>query len=231
MCSSDLKYRQSLRLVTLEGDLINPGGSMTGGAFKNSSNLLSRRREIEEFEGTVALLKKDMDAMEKSVSELKEKRAACYNENDELQQKLSRASISENTVKMNMEQVLNRLREFEERNRTYKAEQEGLHRRLKEILDNEDSIQMELETSERLEKELNEKIELLSGQLETERAKEAVQLKHSEEVHLSYASLEQQNTFISENLSRVEEETARFESELKELDRSEERRVGKECGS
>ena len=44
------KYRQSLRLVTLEGELINPGGSMTGGAFKNSSNLLSRRREIEEFE-------------------------------------------------------------------------------------------------------------------------------------------------------------------------------------
>ena len=27
---------------------------MTGGAFKNSSNLLSRRREIEEFEKTVA---------------------------------------------------------------------------------------------------------------------------------------------------------------------------------
>ncbi len=52
------KYRQSLRLVTLEGELINPGGSMTGGAFKNSSNLLSRRREIEEFEKTVAMLKK-----------------------------------------------------------------------------------------------------------------------------------------------------------------------------
>ena len=46
------KYRQTLRLVTLEGELLNPGGSMTGGAFKNSSNLLSRRREIEEFEKT-----------------------------------------------------------------------------------------------------------------------------------------------------------------------------------
>ena len=31
---------------------------MTGGAFKNSSNLLSRRREIEEFEKAVAMLKK-----------------------------------------------------------------------------------------------------------------------------------------------------------------------------
>lgn len=47
------KYRQSIRIVTLEGDLINPGGSMTGGAFKNSSNLLSRRREIEELEQAV----------------------------------------------------------------------------------------------------------------------------------------------------------------------------------
>ena len=47
---------------------------MTGGAFKNSSNLLSRRREIEEFEKTVAMLKADMDAMEKQVSEVKNSR-------------------------------------------------------------------------------------------------------------------------------------------------------------
>ena len=149
------KYKQSLRLVTLEGDLINPGGSMTGGAFKNSSNLLSRRREIEEFEATVALLKKDMAELEQ---------------------------------------------------------------RLQEILDNEESIQMELEASENLEKELNAKIENLQKSLEEEREKESIQLKHSEDVHLSYASLEQQNTFILENISRIEEENARFEEELKELD-------------
>ena len=51
------KYKQSIRIVTLEGELINAGGSMTGGAFKNSSNLLSRRREIEEFEKPVKQLK------------------------------------------------------------------------------------------------------------------------------------------------------------------------------
>ena len=53
------KYRYSLRIVTLEGELLSPGGSMTGGAFKNSSNLLGRRREIEELEESVKLLKKD----------------------------------------------------------------------------------------------------------------------------------------------------------------------------
>ena len=44
------KFRYSLRIVTLEGELLSAGGSMTGGAFKNSSNLLGRRREIEELE-------------------------------------------------------------------------------------------------------------------------------------------------------------------------------------
>ncbi|EET61706.1 RecF/RecN/SMC N-terminal domain protein [Marvinbryantia formatexigens DSM 14469] len=48
------KYRHSLRIVTLEGDLLSPGGSMSGGAFKNSSNLLGRRRETEELEKSVA---------------------------------------------------------------------------------------------------------------------------------------------------------------------------------
>lgn len=44
------KYKYSLRIVTLEGELLSAGGSMTGGAFKNTSNLLGRRREIEELE-------------------------------------------------------------------------------------------------------------------------------------------------------------------------------------
>ena len=44
------KYQYSLRIVTLEGELLSAGGSMTGGAFKNSSNLLGRKRELDELE-------------------------------------------------------------------------------------------------------------------------------------------------------------------------------------
>ena len=60
---------------------------MTGGAFKNSSNLLSRRREIEEFEKTVAMLKKDMDAADGAgcKQRLNLKRAGCYNMVDDIQ--------------------------------------------------------------------------------------------------------------------------------------------------
>ena len=45
-----------------------------------------------------------------------------------------------------------------------------------------------------------------------------MQMKRSEEVHLSFASLEQQNTFILENIGRIEEETEKLEEERREVD-------------
>ena len=214
------KYRQSLRLVTLEGELINPGGSMTGGAFKNSSNLLSRRREIEEFEKTVAMLKADMDAMEKQVSEVKAARASCYSDVDEIQKELRKASVLENTEKMNVEQTQVRQREAQERFERFREEQSNLERQLRTIAENEESIQMELETSQSLEQELNAEIETLQRDLESEKEEESTRLKESEKVHLALAGFEQQNAFIEENITRINDEIEKFETELKELDRN-----------
>ena len=42
------KYHYSLSIVTLEGESLRPGGSMTGGAFKNNSNLLGRNRGFNQ---------------------------------------------------------------------------------------------------------------------------------------------------------------------------------------
>ena len=57
------KYHYSLHMVTLEGEYLSPGGSMSGGAFKNSSNLLGRKREIEELEKNIATQKKEIEEL------------------------------------------------------------------------------------------------------------------------------------------------------------------------
>ncbi|MFZ5966349.1 MAG: chromosome segregation protein SMC [Bacillota bacterium] len=42
------------KIVSLDGDIINPGGAITGGSYQGkSSNLLSRKREIEELETAI----------------------------------------------------------------------------------------------------------------------------------------------------------------------------------
>lgn len=38
------------KVVTLDGDILNPGGSLTGGSLKTSTNILSRKRLIKDFE-------------------------------------------------------------------------------------------------------------------------------------------------------------------------------------
>ena len=58
------KYGYGIRMVTLEGEYLSPGGSMAGGAFRNSSNLLARNREIEELEKNIKDILKTIEEME-----------------------------------------------------------------------------------------------------------------------------------------------------------------------
>jgi chromosome segregation protein len=55
----------AFKIVTLEGDVINPGGSMTGGYFKrNSSGLLGRSREIQRLSESIIELADSIEKLE-----------------------------------------------------------------------------------------------------------------------------------------------------------------------
>lgn len=214
------KYKQSIRIVTLEGELINPGGAMTGGAFKNSSNLLSRRREIEEFEKTVKQLKREMDEMEAESDGLRKERAGHYEKIEEIKKELQKAYVVQNTAKMNLDQAEIRVAGAKSTLEDIRRETEELNRQISEIVDNQESIGVELDTSEKLEAELNDKVKAAQGELEEERETESGRQKVSEEIHLVCASLEQKHEFATENVSRIREEVAKFKEELKELEKS-----------
>ncbi|KIY21653.1 chromosome segregation protein SMC [Mesobacillus subterraneus] len=65
-----LQYRS--RIVTIEGDVVNPGGSMTGGAVKQkSSSLLSRKGELEDLTNKLADMEEKTRAQELRVKALK----------------------------------------------------------------------------------------------------------------------------------------------------------------
>ena len=212
------KYHQSIRIVTLEGELINPGGSMTGGAFKNSSNLLSRRREIEEFEKTVRQLKKEMDELEEQSEQLRKERAGYYEKTDEIAEKLRKAYVIQNTAKMNADQAASRMQSAKSQAENTQKEADELDAQITDIMENQESITVELDTSENLEKELTTQIEEMQKKLETEQQLETRRQKATEEIHLSYAALEQKYAFLAENLNRIEEESNKFRQELSQLE-------------
>ena len=153
------KYRQSIRIVTLEGDLINPGGSMTGGAFKNSSNLLSRRREIEELDQAVQKLRADVAKTEQEIAELKNNRSSYYDKIEQIKDLLQKAYVRQNTAKMNADQAKSKIEAANQTALEIQKETQQLDQEISDIMDNQQSINVELDTSEQLERDLNKQIE------------------------------------------------------------------------
>ncbi len=65
------KCNHSLRFVTLKGDVINAGGSMTGGStHSRSSSILTRRSEIAELEKQLVYMKSSYKTANNSMEKL-----------------------------------------------------------------------------------------------------------------------------------------------------------------
>jgi len=62
-------FGYTVRIVTLDGQQINAGGSFTGGSAKRDSGILSRTREIEALTQEVASLKATLASLEKQIAE------------------------------------------------------------------------------------------------------------------------------------------------------------------
>ncbi len=97
------KYRQSLNIVTLEGESLRPGGSLTGGAFKNNSNLLGRRRELEELGKKVKELSEKTESLEREIQNIREERNKLRVQSETLRVTLQNAFIEQNTIRLNLE--------------------------------------------------------------------------------------------------------------------------------
>ena len=211
------KYRHSLRMVTIEGESLSPGGSMTGGAFKNNSNLLGRRREIEELERSVGILKKELEETQRAIGGNRSRRNVLRDTIADFQQQLQQQYVEQNTAKMNLAQIQEKEDEIQSSYRRIEREQEELRQQAGEIRQDHSSIARELEDSQKDEKELEVFIETKQKELEEWKAEETEKNHVLEKIRLEESSLEQQNHFLQENISRLENEIEAYHRESEEI--------------
>lgn len=212
------KFGYTLRIVTLEGESLSPGGSITGGTFRNSSNLLGRRREMEELEKEVQSIKDEAISLKEDIEAKKTERSECYKTLEELKQQIQEQSLLHHTAKMNSEQAESRKRESIELLLGLKNETTDLDSQMREIAATKESIQAELLESQQQEKELEDKINQLQQSLEEERKKEASLTGETAEITVKYANLNQQNEFLLQNIQRINQEIKRLQTEQSELE-------------
>ena len=210
------KYRYSLRIVTLDGEQLNPGGSISGGAFRNTSNLLGRAREIEEkkesltrIEAEYAALKKEVEDIRTLVSETKHS-LSIYKEN------MSELKISLNTEINHRKQLEQRLAESEHSLNEIKLDGTNLDKerdlaekeisRLTGIINADENNDIEVSGLNDIYKKLEELTAEIEGINE-----EINQLRITE------STVSTEKNFINESLARVNREKTSVETEIEEL--------------
>ena len=211
------KNHYSLHIVTLEGEYLSPGGSMTGGAFKNSSNLLARKREIEELE-------KKVDSIRKELSELKNRRedirTAIELNADELDQvkvELQQKYLVQNTAKMNADRAKQQRNESEAVFTGLMGEKQQIEQQIEEIDNNKKQILDEIEYSKKREQEINEEANAFQKILEEQAKLENEASQKLSNIQLETANIKQKVEFAQVNIDRINGEVEKFDAERADL--------------
>nr|WP_318685526.1 chromosome segregation protein SMC [uncultured Acetatifactor sp.] len=211
------KFGYSIRMVTLEGELLVPGGAISGGAFKNNSNLLGRRREIEELEKQTQLLLSSIEKINGDIEETKKRRNGLRMELEALKTDIQRKSIEQNTARLNIAQARERMEEEMEGAKSLQAEEKELEEKILEMKNGKKAVAEELISSEEMEKITQEKILSFQKQLEEKRAVETQAATKASEWELKVEKMLQAQTFKQSNADRIDAELARFREELSEI--------------
>ena len=211
------KFDYGIRMVTLEGELLVPGGAISGGAFKNNSNLLGRRREMDELEKKVKKLSEDIKTYNQKIEDTKSKRNKLRMDLEALKTEMQRKSIEQNTARLNISQARERMEEEAESAQSLKLEEQEIETRIFEIRSGKESITQELAASEELEKTTQEQILGFQKELESCRLVESEASAHAGEWEVKVEKMRQALDYKQANVDRIGGELERAQAELKEI--------------
>ncbi len=136
----------TFRIVTVEGDLINPSGAITGGSvMKKTVNILGRGKEIEKLQKEIETLKLKIQKLENEKEEFEESIEGILELVSNLERELQEIEIDYATKKQKVLSIDENIQKLENRLNKLKQEQTNLEQSKTEVLQNKEKIQKEIE--------------------------------------------------------------------------------------
>lgn len=157
------KYNYRFKIVTLDGQVVNAGGSMTGGSRTQHAGILSRGNEIDTLKKSLQNMKNEMLTLENDFKQLSEDKAAAKAELDGAEGDILRKNEEkirlEGELKLANEQLMTvsgAVRELSE-------EKETLEKRIDNILSNAEEASKRVEELNKLISDREAELERLTG--------------------------------------------------------------------
>ena len=212
------KYRQSLNIVTLEGESLRPGGALTGGAFRNNSNLLGRNREIEDLSKELDTLKEHLKELGGRKEEIATAQALLEEDAKEIREELQKQYILQNTAQLNVERAKEMKDDSENALKSLELERGELEQRMRDLNAEKDQALEELETAKMREQEIDMESSQFKQVLDEQTYIESSVNKTVSEVQMEEANIRQKTEFAATNIERVSGEIERCDAQAKELE-------------
>ena len=155
----------TVRIITTQGDVINPSGAITGGSVaKKTVNILGRGREIEKLEKEIANLKSKIEAIIKEKEQYEESIEDIIENATSLEKELQEIDITYATEKQKLISVEENISKIELRLNKLKEESNSLETEKENSINKKEEIQKDIielnEETEKLSKIINEYVEL-----------------------------------------------------------------------
>ncbi len=208
------KYRHTLRIVTLEGELLSPGGSISGGAYRNASNLIGRRREMDEIQDRLNRIVVERQEKEAAIEKNKAKLAKTVEERSACSGKVKQLTLEENTLRVRYEQTTKDKEQKEEEREAILIEAAETLRQRKSLEESMASIEGEIAEITRRRNENEAKINEGGDWLERLKEEEGRLGERALALNVECTSQQQNVQFLDENLYRVKKSREQAQEEL-----------------
>ncbi len=213
------KNSYGFRIVTLEGDVLNSSGSISGGSVqKKTVNILGRSREIEELKKELKELEKTISDLTKEKEKLEKELEKIQKEISELENQLKDTEIVHATEKQKVVAIEETVEKVEARLEKLKQEEKEIETRVNENRKNQEQLEnRKLEIDEENSKLNREILEFNSKNKDTQSIVDELNFDITN-LKISVSSFDESELSLEEMLERIKQdiENLKKSSENKE---------------
>ncbi len=207
------------RIVTLDGDIVNPGGSMTGGAIKQkSNNLLGRGRAIEELEADWKQIDQELNGYLQQERVLHEREQAITIQLEELRMQGESLRQQEQELKQMLTREQTEYKNQEQRLTFLQQEQQLLREDMKQNEAEFSQVEERLQKLERDEAAMKLAIELANQNKKDQESTKAEMSTNITNIKIALAEARQMLDSKDESIERLRAEMKENEAERNLLD-------------
>ncbi|MGE5474899.1 MAG: chromosome segregation protein SMC [Ignavibacteriales bacterium] len=209
------KYRYSFRIVTIEGEVINSSGAMTGGSINaKSAGLLSRGREIKEISDLLVNLEEKLKEKTKVYDELK---ASALKYVDDIN--LKNVEIKEKQVAAAREEeklaaLENLVTSIKEKTAMLKTEKEQIKIQKSEAQESIDIKNTEIINAAKKADELQIEVKEVQEQFKLVYAEKDRVFEYISDLRVSLSSIEESLSAVLEDIQRISNEVENINKDI-----------------